>query len=137
MGVTGLVLVVSSLVGLLVAGTSAALGLLAGVGLVLASYVASTVAIAWADSVHPRMVLGVGMGTYITKFTIFGLVLVAVNESGWAGRIPMAIGIVVGVIAWTTSQIWWTLHHPVKVDTSTWSPGDWPEDDWPQPGSRD
>jgi hypothetical protein len=107
----GAVLLLATGVGALAGGGTGALGVAAGVTLVAASYTASTVAIAWADSIAPRMVLGVGVGMYITKFTLFGMMLLAVNDAGWPGRIPMAWGIVVGVVAWTGAQIWWTLHH--------------------------
>jgi hypothetical protein len=93
------------------AGAVAALGVAAGVGLVAASYIASTLAIAWADSIAPRLVFGVGIGMYVTKFSLFAIMLIAINDSDWAGRIPMAWGMVVGVIAWIASQIWWTVRH--------------------------
>lgn len=110
-GVSAIVLLVGAVVGFLAAGGVGALGVVAGVALVTVSYVASTLAIAWADSVNPRLVMGVGMGMYITKFSLFGLLLLAVSGTEWAGKIPMAMGIVAGVIAWTGAQIWWTVHH--------------------------
>lgn len=110
-GLSAIVLVVAAAVGALAGGGLAAAGAAAGVGLVIASYTASTLAIAWADSIAPRMVFGVGVGMYIMKFSLFGIMLIAVNDAGWAGRIPMAWGIVAGVIAWTASQIWWTVRH--------------------------
>jgi hypothetical protein len=81
------------------------------VALVAASYVASTLAIAWADSVNPRLVFPVGMAMYVTKFSLFGALLIFIGGTGWAGKISMAMGIVAGVIAWTGAQIWWTVHH--------------------------
>jgi len=111
LGLSAVVLVLASAVGFAVRGGVGALGVAAGVALVAGSYTASTLAIAWADTINPRMVLPVGMAMYITKFSLLGLLLVAVNNAEWAGRIPMAMGIVVGVVAWTSSQIWWTVHH--------------------------
>jgi hypothetical protein len=105
--ITAAVLVVASAVGGLVGGPVGALGVAAGVGLVVASYVASTLAMAWADSVAPRMVLGVGLGMYVMKFSLFGVMLIAATDAGWTGRIPMAWGIGIGVIAWTASHVWW------------------------------
>ena len=93
LSVSGAALLAAAIVGGLAAGGTGALGVAAGVALVIASYTASTLAIAWADSVAPRMVLGVGVGMYILKFSLFGVMLVAVNDAGWAGRVPMAIGI--------------------------------------------
>ena len=109
--VTAAVLVAGAGVGALVGGAVAALGVAAGVGLVAVSYLASTLAMAWADSVAPRMVFGVGVGMYVLKFSLFGAMLIAVNEAGWAGRVPMFWGIVGGVIAWTASHVWWMARH--------------------------
>ena len=110
-GLSAVVLAVATAVGAIAGGADAAVGVSAGVGLVIASYVASTLAIAWADSIEPRMVFGVGLGMYITKFTFFGLLLMKIVDSPWAGRIPMAVGIVTGVVAWTVGQIWWAARH--------------------------
>jgi hypothetical protein len=111
LGLSAVVLVLASAVGFVARGGVGALGVAAGVAIVAASYTASTLAIAWADTINPRMVLPVGMGMYVTKFSLLGLLLVAVNNAEWAGRIPMAMGIVLGVVAWTASQIWWMVHH--------------------------
>ncbi len=80
LGFSGVVLVLATVVGFAVRGGVGALGVAAGVVLVAASYTASTLAIAWADTVNPRMVLPVGMGMYITKFSLLGLLLVAVEQ---------------------------------------------------------
>jgi hypothetical protein len=98
----------------LVSGPHGALGFAAGVFLVAASYTASTLAIAWADSINPQLVFPVGMAMYVTKFSLLGAMLILVGATDWAGKIPMAIGIVVGVVSWTATQIWWTVKtaHP-------------------------
>jgi hypothetical protein len=126
-GLSVVVLAVATTVGAIAAGADAAVGVGAGVGLVIASYVASTLAIAWADSIEPRMVFGVGLGMYITKFTFFGLLLMKIVDSPWAGRIPMAIGIVTGVVAWTASQIWWAARHAHPYATASGGPAATPD----------
>ena len=103
--------VVAAVVGYFFKGGAGAAGAAIGVALVAASYTASTLAIAWADTVNSQLVFPVGMGMYVTKFSLLGVMLIAVGESDWAGKIPMAMGIVAGVIGWTGSQIWWTVHH--------------------------
>ncbi len=108
---SGVLLVLGALVGWVVNGGAGAWGVAAGVALVAASYTASTLAIAWADSINPRLVLSVGMGMYITKFSLFGVMLIFVLERDWAGKIPMAMGIVAGVVVWTGTQIWWIVHN--------------------------
>jgi hypothetical protein len=116
LGVSGIVLVLATVVGAIVGGGVGALGAAAGVLLVVASYTVTTLAIAWADRITPHMVFAVGVGVYITKFTLLAFVLIAVNNAQWSGRTALAIGIVVGVIAWTTAQIWWTTHQPQPAD---------------------
>jgi hypothetical protein len=103
-------------IGAVLGGGIGAFGAGAGVALVLASYVASTLAIAWADSVAPKMVLGVGVGMYVLKFSLFGIMLVLLVMAGWPGRVAMAWGIIAGVIAWTASQIWWTTRRAYPND---------------------
>lgn len=109
--VTAGVLVLATALGGLIGGGLAAFAVAAGVALVAASYIATTVAVAWADSIAPKMVFSVGMGLYLIKFSLFGVMLDALNGAEWAGRVPMAIGIGVGVVAWIASQAWWTVRH--------------------------
>jgi hypothetical protein len=114
LAVSVVLLAVAVLVGALVNGAAGALGAAAGVAVVAASYSATTLAVAWADSVNPRLVLPVGVGMYITKFSLLGAMLIIVGATEWAGKLPMAMGIVAAVVVWTTAQIWWTLRnsHP-------------------------
>jgi hypothetical protein len=105
------VLVLATAIAYVTGGAVAAIGVAAGVALVAASYTASTLAIAWADTVNPRLVFPVGMGMYVTKFSLFGVMLIAIGATDWAGKIAMAMGIIIGVLAWTGAQIWWTTHH--------------------------
>ncbi len=114
LGVCAALIVVGAAVGWAVSGAAGALGVAAGVALVAGSYTASTLAIAWADTVNPRLVLPVGMGMYVTKFSLLGALLIFVGATEWPGKIPMAMGIVAGVVAWTATQIWWTVRnaHP-------------------------
>ncbi len=106
--------VVAAGIAALVGGVSAAAGAAAGVGLVTASYAASTLAIGWADSVNPRLVFPIGMAMYVTKFSLFGAMLLAIEAAGWSGAKAMAMGIVTAVVVWTAATIWWTVRtsHP-------------------------
>ena len=116
--VSGVIAVAGMLAGFAWRGGAGAIGLLVGVALVAASYTASTLAIAWADSVASRMVFPVGMAMYVTKFSLFGAMLIFVGATEWAGKIPMAAGIIAGVVAWTASQIIWTVRHEHPYVTS-------------------
>jgi hypothetical protein len=114
LAVSAAVAVLGAVIGLVTGGPVAALFFGLGVIGVAASYTVSTLAIAWADSVNPQLVFGVGVGMYVTKFSLVGVVLIRVGESDWAGRIPFATGIVIAVVAWSAAQIWWTVRtaHP-------------------------
>lgn len=104
--------VVALLIGYAVRGAPGALGAAVGVALVVANYVASTLAIAWADTVNPRLVLPVGLTVYGMKVAVFFGVMLAVAATDWPGLVPMALGIVAGVVVWNGIQIWWLQTHP-------------------------
>ena len=114
LSVAGALAAVGAVVAGLISGAHGALGFAAGVFLVAASYTASTLAIAWADSINPQMVFPVGMAMYVTKFSLLGAMMILVGATDWDGKIPMAVGIVVGVVSWIAIQIWWTVKtaHP-------------------------
>lgn len=112
LAVSGVVLVLAAVAGWRAAGGAGALGAAAGVFLVVLSYLVSSLVIAWADSVDPRLVLPVGLATYVIKFALLGLVLLAVVGTGWAGTLPMGVAIVPGVLAWTGATMWWALRQP-------------------------
>jgi ATP synthase protein I len=97
-------------VGALVRGGTGAVGVAAGVVLVATSYVLSSLAVAWADSVHPRMVMPVGLTVYALKVIAIGLVMAAIAGSGWAGLVPMGIAAMAAALGWVAAQAWWTWH---------------------------
>lgn len=108
LGVCGVVLVAATATGLAVRGWPGAAGAAAGVGIVTASYLLSTVMIAWAASIDVKLVLPWGMAAYITKFTLIGLLMTSV-PADWPGLVPLGWGVVVSVVAWTGAQIWWVV----------------------------
>lgn len=107
LAITATVMFGAALVGYAVKGGAGAAGAAAGVALVIISYTLSALVIAYTDAKRREALLVVGVGTYIVKFSILGFVLYAVAASGWSGVPAMAMGIVVGVIAWTAAQIWY------------------------------
>jgi hypothetical protein len=113
--VTGGLLLVAAVAGGLVRGVPGAAGAAAGVGVVAASYLVSTLLIAWADTVDPRLVLPVGLSAYVVKFTAIGLLMVSLTARGWDGLVPMGCGVVAGVVGWTTTHIWWVVRHPPRL----------------------
>lgn len=109
---SAVVLVAAAVAGWLSRRGAGAAGAAIGVGIVMLSYTLSTVLIAWADSISPKLVLPFGLGAYVAKFGLLGGLMLLTRDSGWAGFVPMAWGIVAGVVGWTTAQIWWivTVH---------------------------
>jgi hypothetical protein len=104
----GVALVLCALsVGFLAGGRTAALGAGAGVLIVTISFSMSTLAVAWADVLRPALVLPVGLLAYVIKYMVIAFIMIAVGASGWAGGIPMAWGIVGGVVLLTAAQVWW------------------------------
>lgn len=106
--VSAVLVAVAAVVGLLVDGAAGAAGGVAGVALVTLSYTLSSVAVAWADSVQPKLVMTVGLATYVLKFSLFGVAMFAVAAAGWAGLRMMAVAMIFSTIAWVTAQVWWT-----------------------------
>ncbi|MFC7545860.1 hypothetical protein [Plantactinospora sp. GCM10030261] len=111
-GVSGVLVVLAAIAGGLVAGVHGAIGAATGVSLVTVGYVLSTLVVAWADSVHPRLVLPFGLGVYGAKIVLFGAVTIALAAQDWAGFRPFLMGIAVGAVGWTGAHIWWisTVH---------------------------
>ena len=112
--VSGLVAAGAAVVGGLVGGAVGAFAAALGVAVATASFVASTLVIAWADTINTKLVMPFGMGTYIAKVSLMAGLLLALMASGWAGLQPFAWGLAVGVVAWSAAQIWWivTVHVP-------------------------
>ena len=107
----------AALAGVLIVGAGIALplrgwvgvaGVAAGVALVAASYVASSLAVAWADRINPRLVLPVGLTAYATKIVLLGLVMIGINATNWAGIVPMGFAIVAAALTWSAAQAAWT-----------------------------
>jgi hypothetical protein len=115
LAVTGVVIAIAAVLGWLGAGGPGAVGAAAGVGVAGASYLLSTLVIAWADSVDPQLVLPFGMIMYIVKFTLLGVLMVAVLASDWPGQVPLGLGVAAGVVGWTAAQIWWVVRHPPRL----------------------
>ncbi|MFV2018016.1 hypothetical protein [Micromonospora sp. LOL_023] len=105
---SAILLVVLTAVGAGLDGGPGAAGAAAGVLLVVVSYVVSSLALAWADAVHPTMVLSVGLLTYGVKFAVLGVAVFAVAASGWPGQRMLAVAIIVATVTWVTAQVWWT-----------------------------
>jgi hypothetical protein len=119
LAVSSVVLVVSVAVAWLTQGGAQALGAAAGVALVVVSYLVSSLVVAWADSVNPRLLLPVGLATYVIKIVLLGLAMLVVVGTDWAGTRAMCIAIIPGVIGWIGANFWWALRRPADVTRRT------------------
>lgn len=107
---SGALAVLAVPVGWSLRGASGAAGGAAGVALVAVSYTVSSLIIAWADAVRPKLVLPVGLATYVVKVALIGLLMTAVAGTGWDGLEPMGVGVIAAALVWITAQSWWTWH---------------------------
>lgn len=106
--VTAIAGVLAAVAGAVLRGLPGAVGALAGAALVIASYVVSTLIVAWVDRVNRGMLLVAALATYAIKFTLLFLLVGWVASLHWSGTLPLAGGVLIAVLAWTGTQIWWT-----------------------------
>jgi ATP synthase protein I len=106
---SAVLLVVGVPVGGVLAGGAGAAGVAAGVGLVVFSYLVSSLVVAWVDLVARHLLLVVGLLTYVVKFAVFGAAMYSVWQTGWAGLVAMGIAVIVATVVWTGTQLWWIL----------------------------
>jgi hypothetical protein len=108
--VTAVLLVLAVIVGAAFDGVAGAAGAVAGVVLVAASYIVSSVVIAWADSIAPAMVMPVGLLTYVVKFTALGFGMYALADTGWDGLPALGVAVIAATLTWATAHAWWLWH---------------------------
>ena len=89
---------------------AAALGAVAGVALVVVSYLVSSLVVAWVDLVARHLLLPIVLLTYVLKFAVFGLVMYRVSQTEWAGLATMGVAVIAATVVWTGSQLYWILH---------------------------
>jgi len=105
---SAVVCVVGAVVGLVIWGLAGLAGMVFGVGLTVASFAGSSLVIAWADSINPRLVMPVGMLTYVVKFTILGIAAAVLASTGWGGLTAFGLGVAAGTLGWVVGQSVWT-----------------------------
>jgi hypothetical protein len=101
------VLLCAASVGYLTGGTPSAVGAALGVLIVTISYTMSTLVVAWADTVRPALVLPLGLGAYVLKYSLLGVVLVYGLSTDWTGKTALGWAIAAAVVVWTAVQAWW------------------------------
>ncbi|MFC0530893.1 hypothetical protein [Phytohabitans kaempferiae] len=105
---SAVLVVVLAGIGWLVDGGAGGAGAAAGVLLVAGGYALSSVALAWAESVHLKLVMTVGLATFVFKVTLFGFAVFTVSASGWDGTRMLGVSVAVATVVWVSVQIWWT-----------------------------
>jgi hypothetical protein len=133
LGASAVLAVAAAAVGYLAAGATGAIGAVTGVAVVAASYTLSSYAIAWAESVAPKLVLSVGLFTYGLKFFVLFVVVGAAAAADWAGLRPMAFGVLAAALVWTIAQAWWVWRLRLPGDGRGAEPGGPAEDRPDQP----
>ena len=110
LGATAVLLVIAIAIAWPLRGGTAALGVLAGVGLVAVSHLVSSLVVAWVDMVARNMLLPVVLLTYVLKFALFGVVMYRVNQAEWAGLPALGVTVIAGTCVWIGAQLSWILH---------------------------
>ena len=66
--------------------------------------------VAWgssrADAVARPQIMTLGLMAYVVKITVIGAVMWLAAMAGWTGLVPMAWGIVAGVLGWVGVTAW-------------------------------
>ncbi|TCB95860.1 hypothetical protein E0H26_18055 [Micromonospora zingiberis] len=96
-------------------GPTDAAGVAAGIVLVIVSYLISSISVAWADAVDPKLIMSVGLATYVMKVVILGVVMIAVAATGWPGLPAMGVAIIAAVVVWTGAHLTWALRTPLPT----------------------
>lgn len=109
----GALVVVAVPLAALVRGTTSAVAVAAGVGLVVVSYLVSGLSVAWADAIDPRLIMSVGLVTYAIKIVILGVVMAAIAATGWSGLPDMGVAIIAAVVVWSGAHLTWALRTPL------------------------
>lgn len=111
LAVSGVLLIVLPVIGWAVDGSAGAAGAAVGVLVVAGGYALSSVTVAWADWISPKLVLTVGLASYLFKVSLLGIALLGVLRADWSGSRMMAIAMAAAIVAWMVAQTWWTALH--------------------------
>jgi hypothetical protein len=117
---SAVVMIIAAAVGAALQGPVGAFGAALGVAIATASFTVSTLVVAYADRMDPKLVMPFGMGVYVAKVSLLGGLLLVVAEGGWAGLKPLAWGVAAGVLSWATAQIWWIARVHVPASRRRW-----------------
>jgi len=57
--------------------------------------------------IRPALVMPVGLGVYVTKYSLIVFLMIGVGYSQWAGGRAMAWSIAATAVVLTGVQVWW------------------------------
>jgi len=112
--VSGVLALLAAIVGFLFRGGSGALGAAAGVLVITALFVLSTLLLLWVEKINRAMMLPAALGAY--TFKLFLLVAILNPFWGWSGFLPMVWGVAAGVLGWVCAYAWWVWHARITLD---------------------
>ncbi|HEX6968426.1 MAG TPA: hypothetical protein VF174_06415 [Micromonosporaceae bacterium] len=110
---SAVLLLIAAPVAAVLRGAGGVAGALAGVALVVFSYLVSGLSVAWADSVDPKLIMPVGLITYAVKVVVLGVVMAAIASTGWSGLAPMGATVIAAVVVWTGAHLVWAVRSPL------------------------
>ena len=104
---------VLAVIGGIVAGPRAVLGVVVGTVVVGLFFTASALAIARFGSRSPKLVMPVALGSYLAKVIALGIVLVALPRDGAIDTRWMALAIAIGVFVWLGAHLRYVLTNKI------------------------
>ncbi len=91
------------------------LGFAVGVGVAATSFAFSSLVIVWVDLIDRRLILPVGLLTYVLKIVTIGVVVFALARHDWPGFVPLLWGIAVGTATWVSTQAIWAYRWATRL----------------------
>ena len=99
----------------------AGVGFALGVAIAGVSFLLSSLVIAWVDTIDRRMILPIGLMTYVFKILVIGMVVFGLSHGDWPGFVPLLWGIAAGATGWIFTQAIstyrWSLTQPMIEKT--------------------
>jgi len=108
--VSAVVAVVAVPLGTGLRGRAGAAAALLGVGIVVAFFVASKLAVGFVARRAPHLLLPAALGTYGAKIVFLGVLLVALDGVEAVNLPTLAWTVVAGVIGWIGAEVWVATH---------------------------
>ena len=103
---TALIGLLVTVVAWLTIGSSAGIGALLGVAVVLPFFLVGQVVLARVLATNPAMAMAVAMMLYMAKIGGLAILLVVLAETSWFDTKVFAVNILVCTLVWTGAEVW-------------------------------